>query len=49
MAAITDLHALRIDDAALLSAMQREVALKAQLEKVGAKLRAQMPWLNEGK
>jgi len=32
LAAITDLHALRIDDAASLSAMQREVALKAQLE-----------------
>jgi len=32
LAAITDLHALRIDDAALLSAMQREVALKAQVE-----------------
>jgi diguanylate cyclase (GGDEF)-like protein len=32
LAAVTDLHALRIDDAALLSAMQREVALKAQLE-----------------
>jgi diguanylate cyclase (GGDEF)-like protein len=32
LAAITDLHAARIDDAAELSAMQREVALKAQLE-----------------
>jgi len=32
LAAITDLHALRIDDAALLAAMQREVALKAQVE-----------------
>ncbi len=32
LAAVTDLHAARIDDAAELSAMQREVALKAQLE-----------------
>ncbi len=32
LAAITDLHALRIDDAAERSALQREVALKAQLE-----------------
>jgi diguanylate cyclase (GGDEF)-like protein len=32
LAAVTDLHAARIDDAALLAAMQREVALKAQLE-----------------
>jgi len=32
LAAITDLHVLRIDDAASLTAMQREVALKAQLE-----------------
>jgi len=32
LAAVTDLKAARIDDAAELSAMQREVALKAQLE-----------------
>ncbi len=32
LAAVTDLHAARIDDATLLAAMQREVALKAQLE-----------------
>jgi len=32
LAAITDLHALRIDDAAERSAMQRELALKAELE-----------------
>jgi diguanylate cyclase (GGDEF)-like protein len=32
LAAVTDLHAARLDDAASLSAMQREVALKAQLE-----------------
>ncbi|HET9553169.1 MAG TPA: diguanylate cyclase, partial [Anaeromyxobacteraceae bacterium] len=32
LAAITDLHALRIDDATLLASMQREVALKAQVE-----------------
>ncbi len=32
LAAITDLHARRIDDEASLAAMQREVALKAQVE-----------------
>jgi diguanylate cyclase (GGDEF)-like protein len=32
LAAITDLHVLRIDDAASLRAMERELALKAQLE-----------------
>ncbi len=32
LAAITDLHVLRIDDAASLQAMSRELALKAQLE-----------------
>ena len=32
LAAITDLHARRIDDAASMESMQRELALKAQLE-----------------
>jgi diguanylate cyclase (GGDEF)-like protein len=32
LAAITDLHALRIQDAASMESMQRELALKAQLE-----------------
>lgn len=32
LAAITDLHARRIEDAASMAAMQRELALKAQLE-----------------
>ena len=32
LAAVTDLHALRIDDAASLRALERELALKAQLE-----------------